>query len=335
MHLIKKISLISLAVFLLSSSTISSQQAQTPASQNQKQVEKQTDKPEPKDINTLLKESIASSQSSLFYILLLAFLAGILTSFTPCVYPMIPITVGLLQTQASQSLTYNFLSAFFYVSGIAIVYATLGYVSATTSMIFGHWVANPWFILFMILLFLYLAFSMFGFYEIYTPQFLLRRREVQGKGSLFYSFLFGLISGSVASPCLTPALAVLLGLAAKTANPFYGFLTLLSFSFGMGTLLILLGTFSSTLTLLPRAGAWMVDIKKAMGFLLLCVCVYFASPLISDNLALQLYAGVTLSAAIYSFLRKPRTKLAIIIGLLLMLAALALFGYSINQYLWS
>ena len=124
------------------------------------------------DVVSLLKKAAHSTQSNLIYILFLAFLAGIVTSFTPCIYPMIPITVGILQSQASNSLTHNFFSALSYVFGIALVYAGLGYASATTSLIFGKWLASPFFIFLIILFFLYLAFSMFGFYEIYMPRFL-------------------------------------------------------------------------------------------------------------------------------------------------------------------
>ena len=115
-------------------------------------------------------EKITLYKLPLIYILLIAFVIGIATSFTPCIYPMIPITIGIMQSQASPSLTRNFLLATSYVTGMATVYAILGYIAATTTLILGQWLANPWIIGLLILLFIYIAFAMFGFYEIYTPR---------------------------------------------------------------------------------------------------------------------------------------------------------------------
>jgi thiol:disulfide interchange protein DsbD len=105
--------------------------------------------------------------------------------------------------------------------------------------------------------------------------------------------------GAAASPCLTPALALLLGFAAKQTNPFAGIIVLFAFAMGLSTLLILLGTFSGSMTLLPRAGSWMNDIKKIFGFLLIGVCVYYLQPLVCDVTLAVLYTLVTCSASIY------------------------------------
>jgi len=245
--------------------------------------------------NFLSFDQISLANLPLVYILLIAFLIGIATSFTPCIYPMIPITIGILQSQASTSIARNFLVSTAYVTGIATVYATLGYFAATTTMILGQWLANPWFIMLLVLLFLYLAFSMFGFYEIYMPKFLSSSNsKIKTKGSILYSFLFGAVSGTAASPCLTPPLALLLGYVAKQGSPLIGFVTLFVFSFGMGLLLITVGTFSNTITNLPRAGAWMNEIKKFFGFLLIGVSIYFAQPLINETLATILFISLIL-----------------------------------------
>jgi len=267
-----------------------------------------------------------SKEGSYFYILLMAFLTGILASFTPCIYPMIPITVGILQAQASTSLFHNFLTATSYVIGISAVYSTFGYLAATTTLMFGQWMANPWLIFFLILLFLYFAFSMFGFYEIYIPTFLRGQEGVRPKGSLIYSFFFGVLSGSAASPCLTPALALLLGFVAKQASPLLGFLTLFAFSLGMGTLLILIGTFSSS-ALVPRAGNWMIEIKKIFGFALIGVCVYFLQPFFAQKTIIMLYSLIAFFAAGYYFFIKPKSFLKAILGIIsLILAIILLYG---------
>lgn len=221
-----------------------------------------------------------------------AFLAGIATSFTPCMYPMIPITMGILQAQSSFSIWSNFFMALSYVLGMAMVYASLGYVAATSSVIFGKWAANPWFVLIAVIIFLYLAGSMFGFYEVYLPSFLTKHHEVSQRRSFIRSFIFGVLSGTVASPCLTPPLAILLTFVAKRGSPVVGFAVLLAFALGMGMLLLVVGTFSSSLSLLPRAGSWMLEVKKFFGFIMVAMCVYLARPVIGDVWSMYLYGCV-------------------------------------------
>ncbi|MFH0898657.1 MAG: cytochrome c biogenesis protein CcdA [bacterium] len=264
-----------------------------------------------------LQKATTNKKISLFYLLLLAFLAGLITSLTPCVYPMIPITIGILQAHAQRTFARNIMSALSYVTGIALVYASLGYASAKATIMFGRWVANPWVIGFVILFFLYMAFSMFGLYQMYIPRFLAHRGNVQTQGSLLKIFLFGMISGSIASPCLTPALAILLSVVAKQGNPIVGFLTLFLFSLGMGTLLIVVGTFSGAMAMLPQAGSWMLQVKKVMGFIMLAACVYFLQNFISFKIALIAYTGISGIATIhFLFLEKIRGKVTIILGLL-------------------
>lgn len=272
---------------------------------------------------------VFSPEQSMFYILVGAFLLGILASFTPCIYPMIPITLGILQTQASKSLWRNFFLAFSYVCGISVIYALLGYVAATTKIFFGQWMSNPFVIFFVVLFFLYLAFSMFGYYEIYVPKFLTKHKDIKVKGSFLYSFLFGMISGTVASPCLTPALAILLGYVAKVGNPIFGFLTLFSFAFGMGLLLIFIGTFSTTITLLPKSGAWMIEVKKFFGFMLLAVCIYFLQPFLGIYISLKLYAILSLIASVYYFSTAQKSRLKIIFGFLLAILFIFLLSLSL------
>ncbi|MFH1461611.1 MAG: cytochrome c biogenesis protein CcdA [bacterium] len=277
-----------------------------------------------------LKETF-SPEKSPFYLIILAFLVGILTSFTPCVYPMIPITLGILQTQASTSLSRNFLLALSYVLGISTVYAILGYVAATTTVIFGQWLSNPWLVLFISIFFIYLAFSMFGFYEIKIPNFLTKRDNVKVKGSFIYSFIFGAISGTVASPCLTPAIAILLSFVAKLGSPIIGFLTLFFFALGMGILLIVIGTFSTSLNVLPRAGMWMVEVKIFFGFVLLAMSIYFFQPFLGGNAGLKAYATLCLIAGMYYLIKSNQNKIKISFGILLIILSIFLISWGIKQ----
>jgi thiol:disulfide interchange protein DsbD len=246
---------------------------------------------------SMFLESILAGAHSLPLVIFASFIAGILASFTPCIYPMLPITVGIITSQKTGSMLSNFFLSLSYGLGIATVYALLGYVSVTSNLMFGQWLANRWFIGAMIALFLYLAGSLFDFYEMYTPSFLTpRTTTTKTRGSFTYSFALGLLTGAAASPCLTPALALLLGFAAKQANPLAGIAVLFAFAMGLSTLLIILGTFSGSIALLPRAGSWMNDIKKIFGFLLLGVCVYYAQPLFSD-LTIAILSVLLASAA--------------------------------------
>lgn len=277
------------------------------------------------DINQLLQQALTTNQS-IGYILLLAFFAGMLVSFTPCIYPMIPITVGILGAHAGRSLLYNFFSSLLYITSIALVYASLGYLSATTSIIFGQWLSSPLLIAVIIAFFIYLAFAMFGFYEFTIPQFLSERGIEKKQGTLINSFIFGIISGTIASPCLTPALAILLGIVAKQANALLGFLMLFCFAIGMGVLLLLIGTFSATLTLLPRAGEWMNQVKSMFGFLILAMCVYFAQPFIPNAIVWIGYALVAWAATGFYVYNARTSKLALVMGIFALLVALTLSG---------
>ncbi len=283
------------------------------------------------DILSLLNQSI-SSDGSFVWILSLSFIAGILISFTPCIYPMIPITIGIMQTQAANSLWRGFSVGLCYVLGLATVYATLGVISASTPIIFGQWMSNPWFIGIIVLLFLYFAFSLFGFYEIFTVNLLSGTSQTSRIHNPFFkSFLSGLLAGTVASPCLTPALATILTLVAQRGSIILGFFSMFLFAFGMGFLLIFVGMFSASLNFLPRAGEWMNDIKKFMGFIMLGVCAYILKPLISALTLHILYAAVCAAASVYYFYTARYARLRLIPAIIF--AALVIyFLKSINLY---
>ncbi len=133
-----------------------------------------------------------------------------------------------------------------------------------------------------------------------------------------------MISGTIASPCLSPALAILLGYVAKVGSPLFGFATLFVFALGMGLLLIFIGTFAASISLLPRAGGWMVEVKRFFGFLLLAVCIYFLQPFLSFGLALKAYAILSLAASFYYFATSKKNKIKITVGVILAVCAVLL-----------
>jgi len=247
----------------------------------------------------MLMESSLTGAYSLPLILIGAYGAGVLASFTPCIYPMIPITMGIISAQRSHSLLANFFLSLSYGLGIAAVYSALGYISVTTNLMFGQWLANPWFIAVNVLFYVYLAGSMFGWYEMITPRFSSASPIKSARGSYLYSFTFGILTGAAASPCLTPALALLLSFAAKQQNALVGISVLFAFAMGLSTLLIALGTFSNALSFLPRAGAWMDEVKNIFGFLLLAVCITYVQPLCAEATIMLLYATLALFAALH------------------------------------
>lgn len=215
-----------------------------------------------------------SEESSFFYLLLMAFCAGLLVSLTPCIYPMIPVTASVL-SGGTGSILRHLGRSIAYVLGIATIYSGLGYLSATSGMVFGQWMSNPWLVGLLVLFFLYLAFAMFGFYEI--RGFTLIKQGTVGRG-VFSVYLFGLLSGTAASPCLTPPLAMLLGLVAKLGNPVVGVLLLFAFALGLSTVLILIGTFAGSLAALPKPGTWMFEIQRIFGFAILFAIIHFINP---------------------------------------------------------
>lgn len=231
---------------------------------------------------TWLTDKITQSDSLLFR-LLLVFLLGLLMSLTPCIYPMIPITAGILQSQGSKSLLTSFSLALSYTVGIATTFAILGLLAAFAGQAMGQLMSHPLFVIPLVCLLVYLALSMIGLYDMYVPRFLQPRDHNVRAGSFFSAFTFGAISGVIASPCLSPGLVCLLCLVTTLNSILLGFLLLFAFGIGLGVPLLIIGTFSSSLNVLPRAGMWMVEIKKLFGFAMLGMCLYFLKYLIPSH----------------------------------------------------
>ncbi|HBL98602.1 TPA: hypothetical protein DDZ86_03085 [Candidatus Dependentiae bacterium] len=230
------------------------------------------------------------------------FLLGILMSLTPCIYPMIPITVGILQSSAQTSTLRNFLLASTYTCGIATTFAILGMLTASGSAHFGELMGNPFFVALLVLFLSYFAFSMLGFYELKLPQFLQGDATKTANGSFVSAFVFGALSGTIASPCLSPGLLLLLGIVAKLGSTFLGFLYLFTFGIGLCVPLILIGTFSSSTSMLPRAGRWMIEVKVLFGFMLLGLCLFYLKAIVPATAFYALLGGTLLFCGSFLFL---------------------------------
>lgn len=218
---------------------------------------------------------IQDKELPLVFKFLLAFIIGLIMSLTPCIYPMIPITMGILQANKAHSLLRGFSLASAYTAGLSMTFAILGMLAAKFGAQFGSLMSNPLVIIPIVLFFAYLGFSMLGFYDMYVPKFMQPKQGHKQNGSLLSAFTFGMINGTVASPCLSPGLALMLGIVSGMSNPVLGFLLLFVFGVGSSFPLLIIGTFSSSLHVLPRAGMWMIEFKKVFGFLLLGMCLYY------------------------------------------------------------
>jgi len=202
----------------------------------------------------------------------LAFLAGVLFSFTPCVYPLVPITAGYIIAAASRSRLKGFLLSVIYALGVAVTYSALGLIASLTGKIFGQIAATPWPYLIVAVTCIFFGLSLWDVFKMTPPVF--NAKKVEG-GSLFSVFLLGLISGLVVGPCTAPALATILVYVSTRQNLFYGAMLLFCFAYGMCALLILVGTFSGVISSLPRSGVWLGRIKKICGLILIMTGIYF------------------------------------------------------------
>lgn len=230
---------------------------------------------------------------------LLILLLGALLSLTPCIYPMIPITVGILQGQGSKSFLRNLGISLCYTLGVATTFALMGVFAAYTGKLFGTFMQSPLVILTIVGLLVYLALSMFGFYEMYIPKGMSSNNRFLKGGSPLTAFLFGVVSGTVASPCVSPGLALVLSIVAGLANPLLGFAFMFAFGVGLSLPLFIVGTFSGSLNVLPRAGMWMVEIKKLFGFLMLAMSLHFLKIIIPPYVTAWLWAALATAAGFY------------------------------------
>ncbi len=211
-------------------------------------------------------------QSSLLLSFAAAYVGGLLASLTPCVYPMIPITAGVIaNSNLGGSKLRGFLLSLCYVTGMAITYAGMGIFAAATGSFFGSINTSPWVFLLIGNIILLLGLGMLDVFNlpVIAPQFSTRIKGAAGV------FIVGIFSGLVAGPCTAPVLGVLLSYVATTRDMILGAMLLFVFAFGMGAILLAVGTFSGLIASIPRSGAWMNKIKITMGALMIILAEYF------------------------------------------------------------
>ena len=204
------------------------------------------------------------------------FLAGLATSLTPCIYPMIPITAGLLGAGGvARSRGRTALHTGCYVLGLALVYAILGLIAGLTGTLFGTISSNPWAYFAIGSLLLLAALAMLDVIPVAAPTRIVQWAGRLGGGSAGGAFLLGATSGLVAAPCGAPAFAAVLTWVATTRSAVWGFTYLFVFSLGMTAVLVVVGLAAGSLAALPRAGQWMTWIKRAGAVVMLAMAEYY------------------------------------------------------------
>ncbi|MBN1999534.1 thioredoxin family protein [candidate division KSB1 bacterium] len=213
----------------------------------------------------------------LFYAIASFFLIGLALNLTPCVYPVIPITVSYFGGQAKKSKGSSFLNAVFYQIGIAFAFAVLGLLSGFAGKQWGFLFQSPWFVVVIAVIMLSLAASMFGAFEITVPTWLMTKVSGKREGVLGALFM-GVTAGVVIAPCAAGIIIGLVGLVAKMGLVFKGTLLFFIMGLGLGVPYLILATFSGLLNRLPQSGMWMLWVRKLFGMLLIGVAIYFLIP---------------------------------------------------------
>ena len=233
---------------------------------------------------------------NIFVVLMLVFAMGLALNLTPCVYPLIPITMGYFLAQ--KETRSPVLLAVMYVLGLAITYSIIGTLAAFGGSMMGSLLAHPATLIFFAVLMLALSLSMFGLYEFKLPNSLTQVGGGSRSGAIG-ALIMGLTMGIVAAPCVGPFVVSLLGFVAQKGSIFIGFITFFFLALGLGLPYLFLGIFSNKINALPRSGEWLNGIRIFFGLALIGMSIYFILPLISGPIAQYILPVYMIAAAVY------------------------------------
>jgi thioredoxin:protein disulfide reductase len=232
--------------------------------------------------------------------LAIVFVAGLALNLTPCVYPLIPITVGFFAAQRDGGRGRTWLLALVYVLGMSVTYSALGVMAALTGQLFGAALQSPWVVGLIVAVLLALAASMFGLWELRVPAW--ATGISGGRSGVGGALVMGFVVGLVAAPCIGPFVLGLLTYVGQREDVVLGFALFFALSLGLGLPYLLLGAFTGALERLPNSGAWMVGVRQFFGVLLIALAGYFVRPFLPVRWGDGLLAGLLVVGGLYLLL---------------------------------
>jgi thioredoxin:protein disulfide reductase len=275
-------------------------------------------------------------EKGLLWLVLFVFGAGFLVSLTPCVLPMIPITIGIIGARASGSRLKAFSLSLTYVAGLALVYTALGASAGLMGSMFGGWMQSPWVVGGVAVFFAAMGLAMFGLFDVAMPSGITTKLNQMGGSGYGGAFVVGMVGAIVAGPCSGPVIATLMVMVGAGGEIMLGVFLMLAFSLGMGMLFLAAGLFSSVLL---RPGAWMESVKRIFGVIMLLGAIYFAKAHMADWVTAVLTSGVLLATAVFGWpsddsegpkitkAHKLYSVVAGIVGAWLLVALMATYGF--------
>ncbi len=305
-------------------------------------------------------DDIISSDNNIFFIGLMIFIAGMLSFFLPCTYPLIPITISIVSGRDIKNIKNNtekikmkiiVLSSLFFCLGLISTYTLLGAIISLAGyflsdiILFGSIGYNPIFLSIIVLFFLFFAFSMLGFYDFQMPNFLQRMKSnsfekslKEDKVSLVQKFLMGSLMGIVATPCAAPIVGTIVELS--ILNPSAAIIYMALYALGFSVFLFVIGLSSSLITKLPKSGAWMDIVRLTFAVIMFCITFYYANTLfkiigLKDNSSLLSVATILIFTMIVYFIRRKKIfiekKYIIIIFAMIGFALIAALIFDLNK----
>jgi len=235
---------------------------------------------------------------AMLWTLLGVFVGGLALNLTPCVYPLIPITVSYFGGRSGQGRGKLAVHGLLYLGGLSLTNSVLGVVAALTGSLMGSALQNPVVLVVVAGVLVFFATSLFGFWELQLPQSLTSAASKSYAG-YFGTLFMGLTLGVVAAPCLGPFVLGLLTWVASMGSPWLGFLIFFTLSLGLGVPLFVLAMFSGSLEKLPGSGEWMLWVRKLMGWVLVGMAAYFVKPLLPSSVGVFVLAAVALAAGLH------------------------------------
>jgi thiol:disulfide interchange protein DsbD len=235
---------------------------------------------------------------AIIWTLLGIFAGGIALNLTPCVYPLIPITVSYFGGKTGQGRGKLLIHGVCYIGGLSVTNSLLGVTAALSGGLMGAMLQSPFVLGAIAAILVFFATSLLGFWELRLPYWLTRAASKSYSG-YFGSLFMGITLGVVAAPCIGPFILGLLTWVAGMGNPWLGFLIFFTLSIGLGLPLFFLAMFSGKLDKLPRSGEWMVWIRKLMGWVLVAMAAYFIRPLLPQTAGILVLAAVALAAGLH------------------------------------